>query len=178
NCVNYIDFESTTPTKTRREISTTKTQSSSRVIPFISDKLEILLKDQIAINKANKMLYGRCYKKTELLFPSEKGQLIIASSISSCFIRLCDLIEKNYNKGISPKSAKYVKLFGKVNAHMLRHSFATRCLEAGMNIKVVSKLLGHSKIQITLDTYSHVLEQFQDEEVAKVTDYFKEKELF
>jgi len=43
-----------------------------------------------------------------------------------------------------------------------------------MNIKLVSKLLGHS----TLDTYSHVLEQFQDEEVSKVTDYFKENKLF
>jgi len=60
---------------------------------------------------------------------------------------------------------------------MIRHTFATRCLEAGMNIKVVSKLLGHSKIQLTLDIYSHVLEQFQDEEISKVTDYFKDKEL-
>jgi Cys-tRNA synthase (O-phospho-L-seryl-tRNA:Cys-tRNA synthase) len=50
--------------------------------------------------------------------------------------------------------------------------------EAGMNIKVVSKLLGHSKIQLTLDIYSQVLEQFQDEKISKVTNYFKDKELF
>lgn len=51
-------------------------------------------------------------------------------------------------------------------------------LYAGMNINVVSKLLGHSKIKLTLDIYSHVLEQFQYEEISKITNYFKGKELF
>lgn len=123
-------------------------------------------------------MYGKCYKKTELLFPSEKSELKAPNSISHCFGRLCIAIEKEYNKDIPETSTKYIKLFEGTNAHMLRHTFATRCLEAGMNIKVVSKLLGHSKIQITLDTYSHVLEQFQDEEVSKVKDYFKDRELF
>lgn len=54
---------------------------------------------------------------------------------------------------------------------MLRYTFATRCLESGMNIKVLSKLLSHSNIQITLDTYSHVLEQFEAVEISKFTDY-------
>ena len=60
---------------------------------------------------------------------------------------------------------------------MLRHTFATRCLESGMNIKVISQLLGHSKIQITLDTYSHVLSQFQESEIAKATEYFQNKQI-
>jgi|GEM_PF-3129007 len=44
-----------------------------------------------------------------------------------------------------------------------------------MNINVVSKLFEYSKIQITLDIYSHVLENFEDEEISKVTNYFKDK---
>ena len=58
---------------------------------------------------------------------------------------------------------------------MLRHTFATSCLESGMNIKVLSKLLGHSNIQITLDTYSHVLEQFETAEISKFTDYLEKE---
>ena len=129
----------------------------------------VIVKEQITINHANKLMYGKCYKSTELLFPSEKVKLRSTSSISTCFRKLCKLIKTKNNDNT---------LFICSNAHMLRHTFVTRCLEAGMNIKVVSKLLGHSKIQITLDTYSHVLEQFQDDEVSKVKDYFMDKELY
>jgi integrase len=40
--------------------------------------------------------------------------------------------------------------------HHLRHSFASLMLEQRVNVKIVSELLGHSGVQITLDSYSHV----------------------
>ena len=42
-----------------------------------------------------------------------------------------------------------------VHFHMCRHSFATRCLEKGVDIKTLSEILGHSSIKITLDRYAH-----------------------
>ena len=42
-----------------------------------------------------------------------------------------------------------------VNFHALRHSFATSCVENGMDIKSLSELLGHANVQITLNTYVH-----------------------
>jgi len=48
-----------------------------------------------------------------------------------------------------------------IRFHDLRHTHATLLLAAGENVKVVSERLGHSKIQITLDTYSHVLPTMQ-----------------
>lgn len=41
------------------------------------------------------------------------------------------------------------------NFHMLRHAFATRCVEKGFDIKSLSEILGHSSIQITLNLYVH-----------------------
>lgn len=41
------------------------------------------------------------------------------------------------------------------NFHMLRHAFATRCIEKGFDIKSLSEILGHSNIQITLNLYVH-----------------------
>lgn len=41
------------------------------------------------------------------------------------------------------------------NFHMLRHSFATRCVSMGLDIKSLSELLGHSDIKVTLDLYVH-----------------------
>lgn len=42
-----------------------------------------------------------------------------------------------------------------VNYHVLRHTFATRCVEAGMDVKSLSELLGHASVGITLNTYVH-----------------------
>ena len=42
-----------------------------------------------------------------------------------------------------------------INYHALRHTFATRCVEAGVDIKTLSEILGHSDTAITLNTYVH-----------------------
>ena len=42
-----------------------------------------------------------------------------------------------------------------INFHALRHSFATSCVENGMDIKSLSELLGHANVQIALNTYVH-----------------------
>jgi len=47
--------------------------------------------------------------------------------------------------------------------HGLRHTHATLLIERGINVKVVSERLGHSKIGITMDTYAHVLPDMQAE---------------
>ncbi len=46
--------------------------------------------------------------------------------------------------------------------HDLRHTCATLLLGEGVNAKVVSEMLGHASITITLNTYSHVLPDMQD----------------
>ena len=49
--------------------------------------------------------------------------------------------------------------------HDLRHTHATMLLKQGINIKVISERLGHSKIQLTLDVYSHVMPDMQESAV-------------
>jgi integrase len=71
---------------------------------------------------------------------------------------------------------KFNRLFGKlttdaglrhVRVHDLRHGFATMALTAGINPKVVQQRLGHSSISVTMDIYSHVLDEL-DEQAASV----------
>ncbi|BBI30753.1 tyrosine-type recombinase/integrase [Cohnella abietis] len=50
----------------------------------------------------------------------------------------------------------------KIRFHDLRHTHATLLLEAGINMKAVSRRLGHSTVNMTLDTYSHVTPQMEE----------------
>ena len=55
------------------------------------------------------------------------------------------------------KFAKMIDECGikKANFHALRHTFATRCIEAGVDVKTLSEILGHSDVKTTLNKYVH-----------------------
>ncbi|MDW7671855.1 MAG: tyrosine-type recombinase/integrase [Bacillota bacterium] len=99
---------------------------------------------------------------------------------SASVVRLSDLNEDNLQDlhvctwyDLTPLGPSFVtKKFGKIikkaalppiRFHDLRHTHATLLLQAGVHPKVVQERLGHSKISITLDTYSHVLPSMQKE---------------
>ena len=54
------------------------------------------------------------------------------------------------------------------NFHSLRHTFATRCIEAGFDIKTLSEILGHSSVKITLDKYVHSSMQLKRNNMEKL----------
>src|SRR5713226_5501431 len=60
----------------------------------------------------------------------------------------------------------------RIRFHDLRHSAATILLSMGINIKVVQEILGHSRISMTLDVYSHVLPGMQEDAAARISKLF------
>ena len=56
--------------------------------------------------------------------------------------------------------------------HDLRHTFATRCLEAGVNMKTVQIWLGHADFETTANIYSHVNLDFHKEQALRLNSYF------
>jgi integrase len=56
----------------------------------------------------------------------------------------------------------------RIRLHDLRHSHATHMLQSNINPKIASERLGHSKVGITLDLYSHVMPGMQEDAIAKV----------
>lgn len=57
----------------------------------------------------------------------------------------------------------------RVNYHALRHTFATRCIEAGVDVKSLSEILGHSDVAITLNTYVHSSMELKRLQLEKIT---------
>lgn len=65
---------------------------------------------------------------------------------------------------------KYLSLAGleNINYHCLRHTFATRCMELGFDVKTLSEILGHSNVTITLNRYVHSSLETKKREMEKL----------
>lgn len=57
------------------------------------------------------------------------------------------------------------------NFHSLRHTFATRCIESGVEAKALSEMLGHSSVTITLDRYVHSTMEYKQSNINKFDEY-------
>ncbi len=131
---------------------TTKTYAGNRVIP-IPEYLVETIAEQITVSKHR-------FNEEKLLFKPAYTSYTNSGTVNSELKRIL------YNE------------FGIVgiSTHSLRHTFGTRCIEAGMNPVVVQKLMGHTDVSVTLNTYTSVFDRFKAQEIEKVNEYyFKEK---
>jgi integrase len=62
--------------------------------------------------------------------------------------------------------------------HMLRHTFATRCIENEVDYKTLSEILGHSDIMVTLNTYCDVIGKFKKQQFSKIENMQKDFNVF
>ncbi len=63
------------------------------------------------------------------------------------------------------------------SSHTLRHTYATRSIEAGVTPVVLQKLMGHTDVSITLNTYTSVFDKYKETEIEKVNKYYMEQNL-
>ena len=62
-----------------------------------------------------------------------------------------------------------------VNFHILRHTFATRCIELGFDVKSLSEILGHSSVAITMNKYVHPSMALKQENMQRISSLFAVK---
>ena len=65
--------------------------------------------------------------------------------------------------------------FDVFSGHAFRHTFATRCFEAGVDAKVVQSYLGHASLKMTMDLYTHVTEEKSSLDIEKIVPKNKNK---
>jgi integrase len=134
----------------------TKTDKSRRkiiLLPFTIPILKLERKKQIQ----NKLQLGEIYDNRNFVCCMGDGRPYNPDYISRHFLRKLTLL--------SEKLA-----IPKIRFHDLRHTHATLLLKEGINPKIVSERLGHSQVNITLDTYSHVLPDMQKEAADKLNN--------
>ena len=133
-----------------------------RTLPFhIFDNVTIdsILKEQIQIAKNNP------YNKEKLLFCRNDGSYIDHKQISTMFKKICR------DAGVKldlPKGCHF---------HMTRHTFATRCIEAGMDLLLLAQLMGHVDTKQIEKTYGHILNNYMNENLLKLQKYYIKKNI-
>ena len=163
---NYIIIDKTLTKNENDEPivgKTTKTYAGTREIPITKHLIPVISK------------YAS--DKNEWIF-TKNNEIIAPATINSHFKKICKnanirvLINSNkkvYREaGISNVNLKT----SSVNTHMLRHTFATRCIEAGVSAVALSRILVHKDIQTTLNTYTSVFNKFKEDELSKINKYF------
>ena len=135
--------------------SYTKTKNGIRDI-VMYEQVEFILKEYI--NKEYQ-------PNTEnlLFFNVKKNTYYTTGQINMVFKRFCE--HYNIGKGYD------------VNQHMLRHTFATRCIEAGMPANVLSKIMGHADIRTTLEIYCDVFDNYEKQHSNRTYDYLNKNNL-
>jgi integrase len=100
-----------------------------------------------------RLAFGPAYQDQDFIFAREDGAPVHPKRLSDAFDRHIRALPVQ-----------------RIRFHDLRHTFATLALQAGVNPKVVSEILGHANIGITLDTYSHAVPSMQEEATERVSD--------
>ena len=73
----------------------------------------------------------------------------------------------NFDRQYNSENGEYEE-FKHCYMHSLRHTFATRCIENGMQPKTLQKILGHSTINTTMNLYVHVTDEQLFSEIEKM----------
>lgn len=137
-----------------------KTKTSVRQIP-ITKQCEIALKKQ-CIQK--NVISSKSPKKTEKQFEDLLFTTKFNTPLNSQIV--CDAIEKIISEiNLTRDVTEEMETF---SCHCFRHTFATRCFEAGIQPKTVQSYLGHATLQMTMDLYTSVLSEHKMSEMDKL----------
>lgn len=129
-----------------------KSKSGIRDIPLTEEAIRIL-KNQKEKNSKLKIIP---IDFKDYVFLSRKGEPTKNSAYDTKLFYYCDKAN--------------IKRF---SMHTLRHTFATRCIEAGMKPKTLQMILGHSNIGITMNLYVHITEDEKIKELEMVEKMLK-----
>lgn len=124
-----------------------KTAAGKRKITLDKETLEALRLHKIQQNK-EKLSLGEEWQDHDLVIASSIGTPVNPQNMNRYWY---PLLEKAGKHGVP-----------KIRFHDLRHTHASHLLKKGIHIKVVSERLGHASVEITLNTYSHLLPGLQE----------------
>lgn len=144
---------------------TPKTKLSKRKIPLTNEAISILNNQKTVQEKLKMKSTNWNDEWNGLVFTTVNGNPVGASTFRTMMIRIVNNI--NFERKCNSENGKYEE-FKHAYMHSLRHTFATRAIENGVQPKTLQKILGHSSLSITMDLYVHVTDEQSFLEMEKM----------
>lgn len=138
-----------------------KTLESVRKVPMTEECAQYL-KRQIIMSKSVKAkakIRVKNFVESDYIFITTHGNPMNSQNF-------CDAIKRVVNE--INMQRPMLEEMEKFSGHTFRYTFATRCIESGIQPKTLQKYLGHATLQMTMDLYVHVTEDFKREEIKKL----------
>ena len=150
-------------------MNTPKTKAGMRTIPITNKVKEAFLMEKQFQEDAGITCNISIDGYSNFVFLNRFGKVQTFSMLNKAIKR----IMRDCNDEILSKAepGEDVLLLPPFSCHTLRHTFATRLCESGMNIKVIQSVLGHADLTTTINTYIHATEAFKQEEFEKQSSY-------
>lgn len=128
---------------------TTKTSYGTRTIPM-TDAIRSAIRQQREINAA---VFGdKLIRMNDTIFKTSWGNLLAVANVDRDIARICE------KAGIE-----------KFTAHAFRDTFATICIEKGMNPKTLQSIMGHADFSLTMSLYAHSMEETKAREMVSIS---------
>ena len=152
-------------------INTPKTKAGIREIPMTEGVKQAFLMEKEFQEECGMKSVSHIEGYSDFVFVNRNGEVQHQGTLNKALQRIMrdcnsEVLEK---KGVDSDPV----LLPKFSCHVLRHTFATRMCESGLNVKVVQSVLGHADVTTTLDIYVTVTNDLKKREITAFETYLK-----
>lgn len=140
--------------RTEIVIQEPKTENSVRDIPLLAPVVTDLLNWR-KVQEQDRLALGEAYVESGFIVTNPYGNYIEPRTFSDYYAQILKLAGLRH-----------------FTFHALRHTFASRAMEQGMDEKTLSTILGHYSVSFTLDTYAHVLHEHMNQEMGCMEELY------
>ncbi len=149
-------------------INTPKTEGSNRKVPMMD-----FVKAAFLEERANQEALGISCRAsvdgyTDFIFVNRFGDVQQQGTLNKAIRRII----RDCNDEVLLREEENPVLLPHFSCHTLRHTFATRMCEAGVNLKVIQDTLGHADISTTMNIYTDATEELKVAEFSDLNNYF------
>ena len=149
-------------------VNTPKTKAGERTIPMLEFVKDAFLMEKKYQEEVGLQCKSMVDSYTDFIFINRFGDVQHQGTLNKAIRRII----RDCNDEVLLKGETDPVLLPRFSCHSLRHTFTTRLVEAGVNIKVIQDVLGHADISTTMNIYADVTRDLKKKEFDSLGNYF------